>query len=144
MPQASAGAPIPQVEYAFQHQPDAVLDQAAPVQNTWYTVLAATDDVRLYNVAMYISTTSEDLGIRITVDGNILLGAFGGATVNAVYNTRFEDAGPDALRVENTSFATYKAYFLEGQSVTIEVRKTTAAGTGNLHCIVKWAKLLPT
>jgi len=131
--------------YAWRHQADAVLDQATPVQNTWYTVLAATDDVKLIYVMDDIETTGETLECEITIDG-LTLTVSHAAVAGTYYNIfkTLQAQNLSALSLGTASISSAYQIALEGQSVAIRVRKTTANGTGNLVARITWAKLLPT
>ena len=128
----------------FEHQPDAILNQAAPVQNTWYTVLEETN-VRVNMIAISIATTGEDLEVQITRDGELDV-CLAGVTVNpaashraylATYNygnrTIVGASGGTQMAMINS--------FFEARSVKIEVRKVTANGAGNLSAAVDWDKM---
>lgn len=142
-PQASAGY-VPQVKYAWQHQPDAVLNQANPVQNTWYPVLVATDDVRLIGGAVAIITTGEDIQTRITVDG-VVYPATQAAVAGITYHfVKAIDYVSSYLTLDATQYDNSFTFLVEGQTVSVEVRKTTANGVGNLRGCAMWARLLPT
>jgi len=141
MPADYRPAPI---KYAWQHQPDAVLDQAAPDQNTWYPVLASTDDVRIITFIGVIFVTGETVEGRITIDGvsiPINASAFVASTVYEACNS--SPYNPDFYWVTPV-ISQYRAFTIEGQNIKIEIRKTTAAGAGNLFSRIKWARLLPT
>lgn len=127
------------------HQADATLNQAAPVQNTWYTVLNTTANARIYMIEVGIATTGETLEVKLTIDGqtyttpgfacpadSYAAGAwsFGGAATNRL-----------VFRLMSGSDRCVMPYApIEGRSVKVEVRKTTAAGAGNLIGKVIYAK----
>jgi hypothetical protein len=131
------------IKYAWQHQPDAVLDQANPVQNTWYTVLAATEDIRIISFGAYVEDTGETIEGRIVIDGVTIMVdplAFAAATVLETVNNN-----PALPSFQWMAGATaYRAFFIEGQNIAISIRKITANGVGILHGLVKRARLLPT
>lgn len=134
------------VKYAWQHQADMFLNQAAPVQNTWYTVLAATEDVRILSMTGLVLVANETLEGRITNDG-IVIQVAPAAFVLAVAQEAGNASPHDAFFSWSGGIGDWgarRAFFLEGQSVAIEIRKTTAAGAGNLQSRVKWQRLLPT
>lgn len=143
MPQASAGY-VEQIKYAWQHQPDVVINQDNPIQNTWYTVLPATDDVRIINAEVSIYTAVETLQMRITADGTPLIAPVAGAIVGTSYFPEFEASTPDAMYLDATSYYRYRAFLMEAHNIMVEVRKITALGAGILHSKVVWARLLPT
>lgn len=144
MPQASA-AYVPQVKYMIQHQADAYLNQAAPVQNTWYEVLAATEDVRIISIGGVILVAGETVEGEVTVDGQTIAinaAAFGAGNGREACN-RYPSQTYLFWGDEGDNPAS-RSFLLEGQSVRVRIRKTTAAGAGNLQCRVKWARLLQT
>lgn len=117
------------------------IDQAAPVQNTWYTVC---EDINLFisSIALYVMTTGETLECQITIDGE----TWGTTTQAAVAGTVY---GINLQRLGNVQYLAYDTgeYNVDRQagtyalSVKIEVRKTTAAGAGQLRSTVIGAKL---
>ena len=131
--------------YAWKMQPDAVLAQAAAVQNTWYTILDTTEDVRLYYVYVMAATATEDLEVKITIDGLTYTG--GTASTNDVWYGYYKYIVGQSLTM--LSYATdtvssIKWATLEGHSVKVEVRKVSAAGANVLNGRVTYAKLMPT
>ena len=120
-------------------QADAVLNQAAPVQNTWYPVLALTPNVRLINVSARIADTGEDVAVRITVDG-IELSAVSSLVANTSYFYTIEPDNAANILSNDVSSSRYRAFLMEGKSVKVDIRKTSALGVGNLICRVKYAK----
>ena len=122
----------------YEHQPDATLSQANPVQNQFYTVLDSKKRCRVYVVTVLVWTTGETLEVRITVDGQVLTG-----TVNASATTYYyvhHQLYGSALIVDGNILLLGHYSFLEGREVKVEVRKTTAAGTGTLEARVVYAK----
>lgn len=127
----------------FEYQAPATLNQANPVQNTWYLILDTTKYVRLYGISVNIEDTNETLECRVTIDGETLGIAANAATHSTNYYAKFL---PGAISRVNNLYINeitfpYKAFLLEGHSVKVEVRKTTAAGTGNLTGIVVYGVL---
>jgi len=123
----------------FTHQSDAVLNQAAPVQNTWYTVLDTTSNVRLYGLAVFVADTGETIEVKITIDGVSLTGS---QAQNAnTYYYYFKDPSQTNICLASTTLYLIMYYtFLEGKSVKVEVRKTTATGAGQLFAKVTYAR----
>ena len=121
------------------HQPDAELSQADPVQNTWYTILDTQENARIYCITVAVMTTDETLEARVTIDGQTLTGSVD-ATADAWYfvEKSLLDAG---LSLGTAWMLAVHYAALEGRSVKVEVRKTTAAGTGTLMGRVIYAKL---
>ena len=128
----------------FEHQPNAILNQAAPVQDTWYTILEDTN-VKINAIAISVAATGEDLEVQITRDGELnpcsVAVAVAAAATHRAYILTYANgsrvvigaAGGLGLSMNQSSF--------EARSVKIEVRKTTAAGAGNLQASVDWDKM---
>lgn len=140
MPTASGA----HIKYAWQHQADAVLNQAAPVQNTWYTVLAATEDVRVVACSIRVETANETLEVEMVIDGVTYIA--NQLAVAATTYTMGISGNPvsDTLNSSLTAVDIYRAFLIEGQNIRLRIRKTTALGAGNLKCKLVWARLLPT
>ena len=121
----------------LRHQADAILNQAAPVQNTWYPVLATQSrTTRIYLASIVVATADETLQMRILVDGLTLSGALN-ATLGTVYRVEFNyGIAAESLVIGTTRDSTY---IVEGRNVSVDVRKTSATGAGTLSAIVKYA-----
>ncbi len=121
-------------------QDDAVLAQANPVQNQWYTVLDTKENVRIYSIVPLIWTADETLELKVTTKNRTFTGS-----VNATHTTYYwaflmmYGAGLDIAASPTKQLAGFQAP-IEDPSVKIEIRKTTAAGTGTLECRVVWAQ----
>ena len=120
-------------------QDDAVLAQAAPAQNTWYTVLDTQVNVRIYSIVPIVWTANETLEVRITTKNRTISGSLD--ATHTTYYWAFMKMYAEGLDFETGAkhLAGYDAP-LEDPSVKIEIRKTTAAGAGNLECRVQWAQ----
>lgn len=132
---ASRTPPVPK------HQADAVLNQAAPVQNTWYTILDTTKNAVLYLILVLVADTDETLECRITVDGNALVDSIA-ATADTVYCMKLDSTTitGDTYVLHVTAGNVMEQSAMEGRSVKVEVRKTTATGAGNLKGRVVYGK----
>ena len=120
------------------HHADAVLAQAAAVQNTWYTILDTAANIRIYQITALIVTAGETIAIKITIDGNVLT-ATQAQDADAVYYWGLDADASDALQaVKATQTAPTISGYLEGKSVKVEMRKTTAAGANTLTGRVKY------
>jgi hypothetical protein len=122
----------------FQHQPDAVLSQVDPDPEQWYPILQESRECRLYSLTVLVWTTNETLEVRITVDGVVLLGS-----VEANHTTYYyvhHQLYAAGLTIDGNIFLLGKYTPLEGRNVKVEVRKTTAAGSGTLDARLVWAK----
>lgn len=122
---------------SFAHKEVALLDQAAPVQNTWYTVLDTVYNVKVFGMAIKVADTGETVEVKITVDGHTITGS-GAANANTDYKVLINTLSTGNAIILSSS-ALINANQLEGRSFKVEVRKTTAAGAGNLlasvsHC----------
>lgn len=125
-------------------QTNSMLDQVAPVQNTWYTVLDTTINVRLINLAINIQTTDEDLEVRLTYD-NVTpevcaYPAGAGAGTNLFIHPSVSANSATIQHAITTSFQYGRPYIGEYRSLKVEVRKTSANGAGNLRAGCVWAQ----
>ena len=129
----------------FEYQTPATLDQSTPVQNTWYTLLDTTANVRLQDIAITIEDTNETLQCQITIDGETLEAGSLAATHSTIYEAyiKLNSIGrkEEVILIQNDLIPQYRPFLIEGKSVKIEVRKTTAAGTGDLSCIATYGVL---
>jgi len=124
----------------WQQQTDAVLNQAAPVQNTWYTVLNYTGRyTRVESVTIKVETTGETLETELEVDGIVYAGSLAATagTNYSVYTRRHPDSAAGTVAFDTLSYL--NPLTLEGDNIRVRVRKTTAAGAGNLRAKVIYA-----
>jgi hypothetical protein len=129
------------VKYAWEDQPDANLTQALAVQNTWYPVLATTVDCRIINISFWNSLAAENLEVRVTIDGKVMLAAINGAVDGTPYFLYLYGTSADSYDITVNLPTMYRSFMQEGQSVKVEMRKTSAIGGSTLRCIVKYAIL---
>jgi hypothetical protein len=122
------------------HQAIALLAQAAAVQNTWYTVLDTTLNCRVIGVCVAMSVAIETLQMRITIDGNILSGEQAAAVVGTIYHGILLQTNLAQNLTMTSTVPLTRSFLLEGRSVKVEVRKTTAVGAGTLTASVVYAK----
>ena len=120
----------------YETQARSQLNQAGPVQNTWYDLLPATDNARVYKASVNIEDVNETLECQAIVDG-VTIPAVALACNHSTnyYITVKMDAITRTIYMEISATAADSnrvAFILEGLSVQIQVRKTTAAGAGNL------------
>jgi hypothetical protein len=116
------------------------LNQAAPVQNTYYAILDTTTDCRVYTIGVNIEDANESLSLQLTVDGETIAPDNFAATHSTDYRgslvfsaiTRVDQMELDAM----TNVQLRPSFVVEGKSVKVELRKTTAAGAGNLTGVV--------
>ena len=121
------------------HKTDAKLSQAA-AQNTWYTVLDTARNVRVIGILANMATTGEDISIRITIDGVVIEGSVSAVAGTTYFADAVQSFGGGGTILALSGSPILKAFLLEGRSVKIEIRKTTAAGAGTLHCFVTYAQ----
>jgi hypothetical protein len=135
-----AHATSSKAETSWKQQPDADLNQAAPVQNTWYTILNTTPKVNLQAISFQVLVANEDIEVRVTIDGLAYVAQRAPATFGTRYWVYLVGAVAVALYL-GTDTNTYNAAHLanwEGRSVKVEIRKITANGAGNLQAKVTW------
>lgn len=120
-----------------QHQANAILNQANPVQNTWYTVLE-TVNARIYFITLKVDDTGEDIEVKLTIDGQILTdsGTCAAASLKHVYIGSYTEK----IWIWDTAVLALWNTFFEGRIIKFEIRKTTNNGNGNIHGNVTWAK----
>jgi len=127
----------------FEYQAPATLNQASPVQNTWYTILDATANARVYGISVNVEDADETLELKITRDGQTLTGSVA-ATHSSSYEAHLRVRGINrdvTVVLQTTTIAEYKAFLIEGLSIKVEIRKTTATGAGNLTGAVDYGVL---
>lgn len=140
----------------FEYQAPAVLNQAAPVQNSWYWILGtgttggsittSVEHCRVYKISVNVEDTNEDLELMIVIDGETLGGVAG---VTATHSTDYYGyIRPYAVPRTDHAFLdttvnipSLLAFVCEGHAVAVAVRKTTATGVGNLTGIVMYGVL---
>ena len=135
----------------YEYQSPATLNQAGPVQNTWYTILDTTANCRIYDIILNVEDTDETLECKITVDGETVDTT--GFSLSATHSTDYRACRyPSAItRTDHIRFDALATYYhdleaaplIEGKSIKIEARKTSAAGVGNLTGIVTYGVLKP-
>lgn len=123
----------------YEQQPDINFTQANPVQNTWYTILPATPNVRLQGVDMFVETANETLELRITMTSAIRIGSIA-ATFGTGYYASLSESQFDGILLGTNSTLTYREFLIEDKFITVEIRKTTNAGNGNLRALLMHAK----
>ena len=127
----------------YVYQAPAVLNQAAPVNGTYYQIMAPTADVRVYQIHVNVEDANETLQVRITLDGEVLVSDQLAATHSTSYGVDMHSDAitrTDGLEFDPvpTHFGKYRSYLVEGALVEVEVRKVTALGAGNLTGIVTY------
>ena len=134
---------LPHTKPVFKHQPDAVLDQAAPVQNTWYTILETTN-ARINQIAISVAGTGEDLEVQITRDGEldtcIAAVSVAAGAIHRAYIMTYATGSRTVIGSAATAYLAMLNAPFEARNVKIEVRKITANGAGNLQGSVDWDK----
>lgn len=131
--------------YMFEYQAPATLNRAGAmvVQNIWYEV-GHLYDALVYSFGINIEDTNETLQGRLTVDGVVITSD----SLNATHSTDYYGKiVPNSIdRVDRLIFSTTSCNLmnyspLQGRDILIEVRKTTAAGAGNLTSCVQYGVL---
>jgi hypothetical protein len=127
--------------FTFEHQPDATLSKENPDQNQWYTVLDSKKNCRIYAVTVLVWTTNETLEVRITIDGQVLVGSVEATHTTYYYvHHKLYAAATSALAIDGNVFLLGHYAPIEGREVKVEVRKTTNSGSGTLDARVTYAK----
>lgn len=120
------------------YQADAALSQANPVQNTWYTILNTTLMVKCWSIIGYVATTGETIEVRATIDGQVLTGSQ--AAVAGTPYGWYKDPLSSALYTDTNYASQFVMCPFECKSLKVEIRKTTAAGAGNLNGRVTYSR----
>ncbi len=121
-------------------QPDPTITQANPVQNTWYTLLDTINDAEIYSAAIMVGTANETLEARITIN-DIVFPLSVAATFGTTYSVYLAH---DYTGLYLAGTAGSVLMFLHTHSTLncktfkMEVRKTTANGTGTLYAGVSY------
>jgi hypothetical protein len=120
----------------------AIITQALPVQNTWYTVLDTTPNLELISIQVIVYDTGETIEVEATIDGVVKTASQAeGANSPFAYYTWNVGAVATGLNTAENGMICFGGYrSVQCQSAKIRVRKTTAAGTGNLCCHVAYGK----
>lgn len=116
---------------------DDTVDQAAPVQNTYYELF------HLYNfnpkaIALKVADTGESVQVRVTVDGTVYTGVATAVNANEwvqISYLRIQSQVPILTASSgnidmSVQFANTQPFW--GHEITIEWRKTTANGAGTI------------
>jgi hypothetical protein len=127
--------------FTFEQQPDATISQENPTKDQWYTVLNTKKNCRILGITVLVWTTNETLEVRVTIDGQVLLGSVEATHTTYYYvHHKLYAAAASALAIDGNVFQPGHYATLEGREVKVEVRKTTEAGNGTLDARVVYAK----
>lgn len=126
--------------------PDAYLAQAAAVQNTWYTVLEASN-VMIHYICVVMATADETLEVEVTLDGVEMVATIIATAATPYYFTKITNPvwGPGGdLAAGSTSVLQISGDAatspLPARNAKIRVRKTTAGGANTLYCLASYDK----
>ena len=132
--------------FHWKFKPLAALDQAPPVQNTWYTVLDTVPKARIYSViGKQVNGEAELKAIdpRVTVDGVTLTqsgSTLANNTIRSFYISPVADSAAAATDGNYNHFGFYIA--THAKSLKVEMRLTSAPGTNqHLYGYVRYAQL---
>ena len=119
------------------------------VQDTWYPVLAETKNVRIQSIAARQQTTTETVELRITfnegLSDEIVITSAKSANAGTSYYIQALTAATGAATVwKTTASDTFPGSMLFGQTVKVDIRKTTDDGDGLTQCSVLYHKLKET
>jgi hypothetical protein len=114
--------------------------KSAPVQNVYDTAFELKN-VSVLSIALGVVTAGETLQVKVTIDGVVITGTATACNVNEhveADHIRNGTALVMSASGANVDVNTVIAYTkqLTGKDVLIEIRKTTAAGAGDIHCDV--------
>jgi len=123
-----------------EHKPGAYLNQSSPVQNTWYTVLDTTKNVRIIHIGYRVNTTGETLEMRLTLDGNVFSNTIN-ATAGSWYYVALDSLSTTSLHINLVSEMMPNRTFSGGSPKRqTRIRKTTASGTGSIQVYAQYAQ----
>jgi hypothetical protein len=106
------------------------------VQNTWYTVLAATGRyTKLDHAVVAILTTGETIQMEQTIDGVVSVGQVAAAAGTMYQSSWATLTTGDLLGLGNA----FRGTTFIGHDIQVRVRKITATGVGNLQARVVYA-----
>ncbi len=132
-----------QVPYHWEFKPLAMVDVAG-VQNTWYTVLDTTRNVRLYSVGAKQTNdeaAAKATNTRWTIDG-VVTTLTGSTVANNTMRYWFLDPNNDSVIQSAAIIMTGNYVALHGRSVKVEVMNASVAGTNqHLYGYVRYAVL---
>ena len=134
-----------QAQQTLESQAAVILDKAAPVNGTYYPVATLTNG-EAYYIFMQVDDTAEDINTRLIFDGITIAPAKAGAIADTRYacqitaNISGWAYGAPSTNPVLALYDTGAGHPLPFKTLTVEVRKTTATGVGNLKCTVLWAK----
>ena len=116
----------------------ASINQAAPVQNTWYTVCELRN-ILFHMVHIAIQTTGETLELEVTVEGVILAVAAQVAVAGTGYSPQWYLSwdGTHYGALQTVALAVDE-HQMPMQALKVRVRKTTNTGAGNLRAAVSY------
>lgn len=116
------------------------LTQAAPVQNTWYTILDTTTNFEGYIATIKVETADETLEVRWTIDGQVITKT-NACTFGTTYYVFLDATSTQlGLTITSTNWNMGMRATLQARSMKVELRKTTAAGAGDLKGQVTYSK----
>ena len=119
----------------FRPQEPQNLIQTAPVQNTWYEILAPTGRyTRIIGITGEILIVNETIECRVIVDGVVFVTLGTGFAVGNIYSIYINETllGNLEWGGAGVTYSQHRAFLIEGHDISVEIRKTTAAGAGNL------------
>jgi len=130
---------------SIEHQAAAVLTQAPPISGTWYIILDTVLKARLYWIWIRQNnddTTARDIEVRITIDGEVFVGAV--ALANNTPNYAYMEGLPNGVDFGAALFMVCRYDAAEGKSCMVEMRTTSVVGTNlALHGRVVYGLLRP-
>lgn len=121
-----------------EQQPDITFQQLLPVMNTWYTILDTTM-ARIMAFVFRVTAVGETLQLRITIDGQVYIGTRA-AAAGTGYWAIVDVVAFIAAVYTSGAILVHRSMVAEGRAVKLEMRKTTAAGAGNLEAVVVWQR----
>ena len=130
--------------FHWKFKPLAVLDQAAPVFNQWYTVLDTTSKIRLYSISLKQvndEIADKGIGVQVIIDG-VTTSASSTTCGSGVVNYSYLNNNLDGFAIDTPIKAVGYYVALHGKSIKVQVKNTSALGTNQrLYGYVRYAQL---
>ena len=99
-----------------------------PVQNVWYTAITFNDSMIAYVMNMQNSGVAKDMGVRLTIDGNIVTGNALAPDSTLAYSYLTTNA--DTLTLTGTATLAALGLPIYAKSFKMEIRQIDAVVAG--------------
>ena len=119
-----------------QKMPIATLDQAPPVQNTWYTLISGIKNVEIGSLQLYQSNdeaAAKDVEMSAEI-GGVAVSYVANSCNNASWGASYLNAAQDKISKAFGTTWLASAYYniVKAKTASIRIRLTSAAGTNQV------------